>query len=55
MVDLKHNLYVNTALSAGAQCLPGAVYWTRADYSSMKYVASYDVVLSIQWSVGLNP
>ena len=30
MVDLKHDLYVSTALSAGAQWRPGAVYWTRA-------------------------
>ena len=32
-VDLKHGLYVSTALSAGAQWRPGVVYWTCTDYS----------------------
>lgn len=55
VIDLKHDLYVCTAFSAGAQCLPGAVYCRLVFCALMKSSTSLDVSLSILWSFGLNP
>ena len=54
-MDLKQDLYVCTALSAGLQWRPGGEYCTSASWLVMKSSTSCDRSLSMRCREGLKP